>query len=76
MQMLERFNSPRRAPPALVESPQEPLGAKLKTYFDGVTACSPMPDRLAQLAAALEAALDDADAQSNAAPRHAVCARA
>jgi len=56
--MLERFSASRRSSAGPVESPQEPLGAKLKTYFDGVTACSPMPDRLAQLAAALEAALD------------------
>jgi hypothetical protein len=64
MQMLERFSIPRRPSPAPVESPQEPLGAKLKSYFDNVTACSPMPDRLAQLAAALEAVLDDGPDES------------
>jgi hypothetical protein len=58
MQMLERFTPPRRPTSGPVESPQEPLGAKLKSYFDGVTASSPMPDRLTQLAMALEAALD------------------
>jgi hypothetical protein len=76
MQMLERFTPPRRSPPGPVESPQEPLGAKLKSYFDGVTACSPMPDRLAQLAAALEAALDDGDLGQDAATPRIICLRA
>ncbi len=31
----------------------------MKTYFDEITAGSPMPDRIAQLAAALEAALEN-----------------
>ncbi len=67
MQMLERFTFPRRCSAGPVETQQEPLGVRLKTYFDDVTACSPMPDRLAQLAAALEAALegDDTDASAS-----------
>jgi hypothetical protein len=36
------------------------LGSCLKTFFDGVTA-SPMPDRIQQLAKALEDALDRGD---------------
>ncbi|MHB8284212.1 MAG: hypothetical protein ACYDD1_06000 [Caulobacteraceae bacterium] len=59
MPMSERFNALRRTSPARVESPQEPLGAKLKSYFDAVTARSPMPDQLAKLTLALENAIDD-----------------
>jgi hypothetical protein len=66
MQMLQRFLPPRRSSVGPIESPQEPLGVRLKTYFDEVTACSPMPDRLAQLAAALEAALEGDDNGANA----------
>lgn len=62
--MLERFTLARRSPPGPVESPLEPLGVRLKSYFDGLTACNPMPDRLAQLAVALEAALDDGPSQA------------
>lgn len=59
--MLERFPSSRCSPIGPVETLQEPLGARLKSYYDDVTARSPMPDRLIQLAAALEAALEGDD---------------
>jgi len=36
------------------------LGSRLKTFFDGVTA-SPIPDRIQQLAKALEDALERGD---------------
>jgi hypothetical protein len=38
----------------------EALGSCLKTFFDGVVA-SPIPDRIQQLAKALEDALDSGD---------------
>jgi hypothetical protein len=57
--MLERFTPSRRASVGPIETHQEPLGARLKSYFDEITACNPMPDRIAELAAALEAVLDD-----------------
>jgi len=39
---------------------EQALGSCLKTFFDGVVA-SPIPDRIQQLAKALEDALDSGD---------------
>jgi hypothetical protein len=41
-------------------SVEQALGSCLKTFFDGVVA-SPVPDRIQQLAKALEDALDSGD---------------
>ena len=64
MQMLERSLSIRRI--TFMEEPEEVVGAEhigacLKTFFDGVTTSCPMPDRLLELADALEAALERGD---------------
>ncbi|MGC1304581.1 MAG: hypothetical protein WA840_19605 [Caulobacteraceae bacterium] len=42
---------------ALVAAGDEPFGDRLKGYFDNLTS-GPVPDRLAQLAEALEHAMD------------------
>jgi hypothetical protein len=46
---------PRILPATIAARPQEQLGAELKSMFEGLTA-GPMPDRLLQLADALEEA--------------------
>ena len=46
---------PRNDPAAIASPPQERLGAELKCMFEDLTA-GPMPDRLLQLADALEEA--------------------
>ena len=57
MQVSERPGSIRRSPVICTTPVDEPLGDRLKTYFDRVTA-GPVPDRLMQLAAELEAAFE------------------
>jgi hypothetical protein len=42
------------------ETVEQALGSRLKTFFDGVVA-SPIPDKIQQLAKALEDALDRGD---------------
>ena len=52
----------RVVPPAVLH---EPMGAQLKTVFDRLTA-SPMPDRMQELADALERAFQQGELQMKA----------
>jgi len=62
--MLQSGDAERSSRVRAVNLPEQAmelaLGSCLKTFFDGVTA-SPMPDRIQQLAKALEDALDRGD---------------
>ncbi len=53
----ERSSSPPMGAGVAPAFPQDELGGKLKSFFDGLTS-GPMPDRLMQLAAQLEAAVE------------------